>query len=111
MDLDVGYTAADWPAELVDAFLPAMIAMLPALRARPDADHSVNGSWAFRRTDHPAEWTIWTDNATAWQGAPPGQPDVTLSGHGDDLLAVLFNRWRQMSPSSISPDPNPMLDI
>jgi maleylpyruvate isomerase len=92
VDLDVGYTAADWPIDLVDAFLPAMIAMLPALRARPDADHAVNGSWVFRRTDRSAEWVIWADNNTAWQDAPRGQPDVTLSGNGDELLAVLLGR-------------------
>jgi hypothetical protein len=92
VDLDLGYTAVNWPIQLVDAFLPAMIAMLSALRARPDADHSVNGCWVFRRSDHLSEWTVCAENSNAWQGISTEQPDVTLSGNGHDLLAVLLGR-------------------
>jgi maleylpyruvate isomerase len=49
VDLGLAYTAADWPAELVELMLPGLVAGLPER-----ADHAALAAWALDRGPAPA---------------------------------------------------------
>lgn len=92
VDLDIGYRPDDWPAQLVDTFLPRMIATLPALRARPDADPAIVGSWLIRRTDADGTWAVRADESGVEATPGTGPCSCELSGTGTQLLAALIGR-------------------
>jgi maleylpyruvate isomerase len=92
VDLDVGYAHEQWPPTLVEVYLPRLIGILPALRARPDADRSLSGSWHLHRTDGPGEWTMHADAEQAWVTEGHAKADCALRGPGRALLAHLLGR-------------------
>jgi maleylpyruvate isomerase len=92
VDLDIGYVQDQWPPALVDVYLPRLVAILPALRTRPDADRSLSGSWHLHRTDGPGEWTVHADGGRAWVTDGHAKADCALRGPGRLLLGHLLGR-------------------
>jgi maleylpyruvate isomerase len=92
VDLGIGYEARDWPAALIDLFLPQMFEVLPILRTRPDADRSIIGSWQFDRTDGDGTWLVRADHDETMPDNDAVDAECTLSGSGRALLALLLGR-------------------
>ncbi|MFN2560704.1 MAG: maleylpyruvate isomerase family mycothiol-dependent enzyme [Jatrophihabitans sp.] len=92
VDLDLAYGQEQWPPALVELYLPGLVRLLPALRARPDADRSLSGSWHLHRTDGPGEWTVQADSEQAWVTDGHAKADCALRGPGRALLAHLLGR-------------------
>jgi maleylpyruvate isomerase len=100
VDLDVGQTIDDVSAELVDVYLPKLVAVLPALRRRPDADHGVNGTWQLVRSDGNGVWQICADGERAWLGdEAQQQPATTVTGSAKQLFGLLLGR---LEPSALT---------
>lgn len=94
VDLDTGYTTADWSAAFVDVALPAVIEVLPALRERPDADRTILGSWRLCRSDGEGDWTLHADSGRGWvETKARGESEIRAAGHV--LLAILLGRAYQ----------------
>ena len=92
VDLDVGYRPEDWPQSLVDAYLPGLVEVTVALRQRPDADHSLAGSWHLHRTDGHGEWTLRAEGAAATVSQGHGKADAAIRATGHQLMALLLGR-------------------
>jgi maleylpyruvate isomerase len=92
IDLDVSHTFDDTSNELVDAYLPKLVALMLALRRRPDADHGINGSWLLVRSDGSDRWRICADGADARLCDVAVDPSATIIGSGRQLFAVLLGR-------------------
>jgi maleylpyruvate isomerase len=84
LDLDLGYTSADWSAWYVQADLSEVVRSLPGWAK--DAPAGV--SWHLRDETSGAEWTISTDSATLVSG--DATHAVRAPGHA--LLAWLLGR-------------------
>jgi hypothetical protein len=96
--LDIGQTVDGLSEQLVEAYLPTLVAMLPALRRRPDADHSINGSWLLVRAGGDETWRICADGAEAHECEQQHDPEATIAGSGQQLFGVLLGR---LDPAAI----------
>jgi maleylpyruvate isomerase len=74
VDLDIGFTPADWPVSFVCSFLPRIAAGLS------------------QRDDAPGLHLTALDTGRTFTAGPPGSADMTISGTEPELLAWLLGR-------------------
>ena len=92
VDLDLGYSPAEWPVAFVTRALEEALTRLPD-RSSGRAPAG-NGAFRLEATDHDRAWVVRLDGATTVESddAALVSVDGVVSGWGCDLLAWLYGR-------------------
>jgi hypothetical protein len=95
-DLAVGFGPRDWSRELTQTCLPLRLASLARYRRRPDADQTIDGTWALVCDDLDRRWRVRADLADVaivdFEPANRDDAGVVLRGTATDLTALLLGR-------------------
>jgi maleylpyruvate isomerase len=97
-DLAVGFGPREWSPALTRTCLPLRVASLGRLRRRPDADHTINGSWVLECDELDQRWSVHANHGEVRideiEQSDHDRPtaDVVLRGSALDLTAVLLGR-------------------